>query len=157
MSLILDALNRSEQERRDAQSAPNLHAFHAVSDGDDHDRRRYVPWILVALLSIALLVVAMRWFVYGVEQGAVSVSPPVSPSSIKDNAVSPAVADQSLDAGDKLALPPPTSGLSLEEREIPQETPPKEDIRALYDSPPASVNQGNSPLQSTRQIGRAHV
>ena len=85
MSLILDALNRSEAERRGGGEVPGLATEHfSGSEGDKFKLRVYLPW-----LALAVAVAVIAWLVLdrtGGEPGAVT---PTVPVTATDEATSP--------------------------------------------------------------------
>lgn len=58
MSLILDALNKSEQERSERDHAVNIHAVHSVATGNGKNRRRGL-WE-----GLAIVLLAMAFYFY---------------------------------------------------------------------------------------------
>lgn len=60
MSLILDALNRAEHERKNQNAVPDLHTLHSPKElGAEAGRRPLLWWALGAALVLGLLVLAL--------------------------------------------------------------------------------------------------
>lgn len=79
MSYILDALNKSEQERREQQHAPSLQAIHqGNAPQPTHKRRQIWLFMCVALLCAAMLVAAIYVYQKTADHGPASSAPPVA-------------------------------------------------------------------------------
>ncbi|GLS25470.1 general secretion pathway protein GspB [Marinibactrum halimedae] len=61
MSYILDALQKSEQERQQQQQVPGLQTLHERQLGPRRSRLK-APWIMVTALSVALLSLVVFYF-----------------------------------------------------------------------------------------------
>lgn len=63
MSLILDALNRADNERKNQNAVPDLTTVHAaVLVKPEPEKRNALVWLLLALLIVALVFAAFLWF-----------------------------------------------------------------------------------------------
>ena len=91
MSLILDALNRSEAERRGGGEVPGLATEHfSGAEGDKVKLRGYLPW-----LALAAAVAVIAWLVLDrtrVDAGAVVQSAPVAGAIETESSGTPAPA-----------------------------------------------------------------
>ena len=80
MSLILDALNRSERERRGSDEVPNLATEHYTGATDTSSRWR--QQLLWAALVVALLVIGwLVWERFGAESGTAEQPPAMRASA----------------------------------------------------------------------------
>lgn len=63
MSLILDALNRADNERKNQNAVPDLTTVHApVVVKPEPEQRNALVWLLLALLIVALVFAGFLWF-----------------------------------------------------------------------------------------------
>lgn len=73
MSLILDALNRADNERKNQNAVPDLNTVHAaVVVKPEPEKRNVLVWLLLVLLIIALVFAGFLWI--GRTEDARSVS-----------------------------------------------------------------------------------
>ncbi len=92
MSYILDALNKSEQERREQENVPSLQAIHEDSV-HGHTRaglKRWLPIALASLILILLAVILLMWFSRG-EANVSSLDAPGLAAGARDTVTSAAV------------------------------------------------------------------
>src|SRR6187551_2838032 len=60
MSLILDALNRAEHERKNQNAVPDLHTLHSPQEfGVEGGRRPLLWWVIGAALVLGALLIAL--------------------------------------------------------------------------------------------------
>ena len=152
MSLILDALNRSEAERRGGGEVPGLATEHfSGSEGDKFKLRVYLPW-----LALAVAVAVIAWLVLdrtGREPAAVTLPVPVTAT---DETTSPRrpvpVArppEEPAGAVDRqqrpVAVVPKEAvaaapGLPVGDRATPSATPVDASVAALYQRSPVATD-----------------
>ncbi len=89
MSLILDALNKSDHEQEKPGDVPDLHARHYPIEEDVGDRKRLL--YLIAIIGLALMVVILLALLVWYRPGPPPLDP-VSPAAV------PVTADQPLPA-----------------------------------------------------------
>ncbi len=63
MSLILDALNRADQERKTFDGAPDIHSIHsAAPTSPDMQQRPLLLWLSIALVALVICPALWWWF-----------------------------------------------------------------------------------------------
>ena len=169
MSLILDALNRSEAERRGGGEVPGLATEHfSGSEGDKFKPRVYVPW-----LALAVAVAVIAWLVLdrtGGEPGAVT---PTVPVTATDETTSPRrpipVArppEEPAGAVDRqqrpVAVVPKEAvaaapGLPAGDRATPSATPVDASVAALYRRSPAATDAPAAVIETSESAARVDV
>jgi general secretion pathway protein B len=60
MSLLLDALNKADQERKRNESNPSIHSNHGYA-GDHHSRRFSIAVIAAVVIGLTVLLAAIYW------------------------------------------------------------------------------------------------
>ena len=168
MSLILDALNRSESERRGSGEIPGLATEHfSEASGEGRRVAVYLPW-----LGMALAVGIIAWLLLDRSGSAVGVSERSAPSTLPAVTTAPVVkaapvASQLVPPANVSESPPPATAVAvteavpvksrpvspssaLRERNASISAPADPAIAALYQqapSPAAAVNAvaGSSP------------
>jgi general secretion pathway protein B len=118
MSYILDALNKSEQERREQDNVPSLQAIHEDS-GKGHSTpapRRWQPILVAVVIVLLLAVIASMWMSSGPSETPNTESP---------------VRLQSTAPQSKLVVPTekPTNAV------LPKVQTSKSDVDSLYSNP----------------------
>ena len=124
MSLILDALNRSEAERRGGGEVPGLATEHfSASEGDKFKLRVYLPW-----LALAIAVAVIAWLVLDrTRVDSAVVTPPV-PVTATGETTSPR-------APVPVARPPEEPARPVDRQQRPLAVVPKEAAAAAPDLP----------------------
>ena len=166
MSLILDALNRSEAERRGGGEVPGLATEHfSGSEGDKFKLRVYLPW-----LALAVAVAVIAWLVLdrtGGEPGAVT---PTVPVTATDETTSPRrpvpVArppEEPAGAVDRQQRPvaavpkeavAAAPGLPAGDRATPSATPVDASVAALYRRSPAATDAPAAVIETSKSAAR---
>lgn len=101
MSLILDALNRADQERSEENHTPNLHASHEPMPAAANPIRRWVIEAVIILLAAAAFIYS-QWF----SELSVAVVPaPV----VETPAAQPAVIKPTTPTAEKIVMAPPST------------------------------------------------
>lgn len=80
MSLILDALNRADQERSDGDKAPSIRTVHAPIQQADKSLKHWV--VAGVVLLLALLVIAYLLFANQASTATSTVSPTAAPVAV---------------------------------------------------------------------------
>ncbi len=170
MSLILDALNRSEAERRGAGEVPGLATEHFSGSGPEtRGWRQYLPWagLVAALLIIAWLLLkaeseAVKPTVPAAAVIAASDGPPspsgkgampataaavVTPQSVANEGSAPAAPIQGTQStAQRVPATAPEVGRDLAQYQPDPEANPDPSIEALYQRVP---EQGSSKAPIT--------
>ncbi len=124
MSYILDALNKSEQERREQDNVPSLQAIHEDA-GKGHTGTTAKPWraLSVAVFVVVLLVLAA--FMWG--RSGTDDSPPPQALVPEQN-----IAERSL---------PAANMRKVKQAALPTAQSPKPDVDSLYQQPLPETQQ----------------
>lgn len=86
MSLILDALNRAESERKNQNAVPDLNTLHQPQElGAQAERRPLLWWVIGGALVLSALVVALVVLLR---------REPLTPASLPTSAASPSAVDE---------------------------------------------------------------
>lgn len=128
MSLILDALNRAEHERKNQNTVPDLNTLHRPQEIDSSPETRRTLWwvmgvVLVLIAIIIVLVVLLRR--EPAEQISAIKAAPLQQSPVVPSA-SPAIAQQS-----SVDATPTVTAVPVVET-TPQISPPTADVNKLY-------------------------
>ncbi|WP_323816466.1 hypothetical protein [Cellvibrio sp. NN19] len=166
MSLILDALNRAENERKNQNAVPDLNTLHRPQALYlESDRRRSLGWIIAGVVIVIAVIAAAIFFLR---------AEPVAPSaaSAPSNAVAPKVEQQQANqaASASVAAAPvvesvapvdapvkpapqaavPQTSISQSQEKAAQTTEPSADVNQLYAAedaePSAPVDTGVNEL-----------
>src|SRR6187431_2010002 len=131
MSLILDALNRAEHERKNQNAVPDLHTLHSPQEfGVQPGRRPLVWWVIGVALVLGALILALVVLLRR-EPESISMSAP-SPSAV---VAQPAPAAAATVAAPNLSVEPaspPTVTAAPAIEPARQVTTPKADVDKLY-------------------------
>lgn len=126
MSLILDALNRAEQNRQQEQHAPSLQSIHGEAKSETRSLRQRLHlerWLI-------LLVVAYLVFDYFSSRDTTSAAPEAAPvQALPVDKPVEITTPQAMPAQAKQQAPPPAA--AIEDR---LESP--DSVKSLYKSPP---------------------
>lgn len=127
MSLLLDALNKADQERKRNEATPGINSNH--ENFNDHGSRNKSILVIVAIVvSLAILLAAIYWL------GQRSATPATAISTTNATANSSAVSQQ------QKSLP------AAQVAPIKDTTPPTEDIDTSEENV-ANLYQQNTPTQ----------
>ncbi|UTA47762.1 general secretion pathway protein GspB [Simiduia sp. 21SJ11W-1] len=88
MSYILDALNKSEQERREQQQVPSLHAIHQPEKRTT--ARPHTLWLLLGAIALCAAILAASWWLLGERPGK-PAKQPASPQVTQENTLAAAI------------------------------------------------------------------
>jgi hypothetical protein len=150
MSLILDALNRSDSERANPDAAPGLHTVHGAPTGQDVPLWRKAIWpVLVIVLGILAV---LPWL---------GERDPAPAQADRQAAPGPAAAESTIAddppvPGPTVALPAvkePPAAVAAEKAARPAEV--SGEVAALYESRPAEAIEPSAPAPSRRASGTA--
>ncbi len=148
MSLILDALNRAENERKNQNAVPDLNTLHRPQEMDSSPETRRTLWwgvgvVLVLIIIIIVLVVMLR------KESVAPVSVMETASAQQSVAVPLPVAVVEQPSAEPITTAPPPAVASVVET-APQITAPSADINRLYAADdaetPAATDAGVSEL-----------
>lgn len=149
MSYILDALNKSEQERHEQQHAPNLHAVHPQPAARPATGAR----LLIAALVLALLTTLSLtiWLFWQKQQASpLPTSAPVQPARAQPAVPEPAP-----------AAAPATTPIATANQTAPAAAPAQPasgDIAALYQQPkPTTTTIAPSKRRPTASTEPARI
>jgi len=167
MSLILDALNRSEAERRGGAEVPGLATEHfSGSDGDKLKLRGYLPW-----LALAIAVVVIAWLVLDrarekagtVAQPAPVVaavdweSPPTPAPAVRQRQEPAAPVDRQQRPAKQTSVVPKEAvaaapDLPVADRATPSARPADATVAALYQRAPATTQTAEATVQAAESM-----
>jgi general secretion pathway protein B len=161
MSLILDALNRADQERSEENHTPNLHAGHEVTSAATNPIRRWIIEAIIILLAAAAFIYS-QWFIEPsntvvkapvLEKNpaqSVIIEPTISLNSKVTATVSQATSDETTPS----KLMAASSKKDLVKKAIKDAS-----IASLYEKqpiqPPTTATTTNADIQSTRTLPQA--
>ncbi|MEE4660777.1 MAG: general secretion pathway protein GspB [Halieaceae bacterium] len=157
MSFILDALNRSNSEPRDAAPVPGLQTRHGSPSPRPGARR----WLWLILVVIALLAAVSAWLWWGNRVAPDRVAPDrvapdrVTPDARTDTRDTPASVPQSPGAPRKAAKPALSADVAAlyEEQEAGGNTPRSRTPVAA--EPPDAAVRSETPVQDTTPAAAA--
>ncbi|MEP1594232.1 MAG: hypothetical protein ABJK20_06650, partial [Halieaceae bacterium] len=110
MSLILDALNRSESERRGSGEIPGLATEHFSEPSPDGRRlTAYLPW-----LGLVLAIAVIAWLLLDRSEPDLGVSELSAPSEVPGAAPAP-IANQPAPVANVAEAPPPAAAAAVTE------------------------------------------
>lgn len=147
MSLILDALNRADQERSVENSAPNLQSAYASHSPQRHPIRR---WIIEAVIIIAAIAVG----IYGFQQLPTPNHPDTTARPATPAPAVPSAADSAPARPTAASKPPPVAATdnrsidALYQQPLDNQPPPASTAPAASKPAPAA----QQPVDTTQAI-----
>ena len=144
MSLILDALNRADQERSVENNAPSLQASNAPIATNERPIKR---WIIETVIIVLAIVAGLYFYSKINNNDAVVVEAP--PSNTVEPVINPSAqaTTQAIEKSDSVNTPPPIEvpSPSIEPNNVPPQKKPvpqvvdKAEISSLYAKEEASI------------------
>jgi general secretion pathway protein B len=151
MSLLLDALNKADQERKRNESNPSIHSNHGYA-GDYHSRRFSIAVIAAVVIGLTVLLAAIYWLgqrstITAPTTTAINSTPSATIISASSNAPQTVGVTESADATKSIAATQ-TSANAIEE--IPVSEQDVVNLYAQNTQPPEPVTQ--TPATETMAI-----
>jgi len=135
MSLLLDALNKADQERKRNQATPGINSHHEhYGEGSGHNKMLI---IIVAVTCLLILLAVIYWL------GKYSNSPVVATPST--STTSPSTASQTYS---QASIPTATS--STEKKSVPAAPPATEPLKEVANSDSTEANVASLYEQNTQ-------
>lgn len=158
MSFILDALNRSESERRSADSVPGIQTVHDVSENTAHSTWRRALWpVLMAAMAITAIVL---WQAEGETEEISTQTVDNLATAGEGSGAAPASFKSAAKADVQSSAPVSGSGTAAAQAPRPEsvsraqvipEAAAHPDVAALYRTPEASAPAGARASSVSRQ------
>ena len=123
MSLLLDALNKADQERKRNEATPGINSNHGHA-GDHNTRTLSITVIAAALIGFVILLAAIYWL--GQHSSAAA---PVATAAKSSTA---SLANQAQNTAQTFHNKPSTAAASAPENSVQETITPEDDVASLY-------------------------